>query len=134
MRTSRRGSKGLAFLCTLLVASFTAQAAPAEPSEKLRTPCGDMPIDLVRRIDFLAFFPTEKQAVDAAAEIDEAVFEIIVRMAVDRPDWVLRAIYRELPDADTHATYADSLPALVREHGGKYPGFGCNSDRARRGS
>ena len=93
--------------------------------------CGRMPVGQVEEMDFHLYFPSEKQAIDAAADIDEAAFAVVVRTSAASPDWLLRAVYRELPTAAAHAIHSGRMSALARANGGQYHGSGCSSHTYR---
>ena len=103
----------------LLVASIPALSAPPM--------CGKMPMDQVDEMDFNVYFPTEAQAIEAAAQIDDAVFDIVVRTSATGEDWLLRAVYRELPAPDAHAMHANAVATAAKSHGGQYSGAACAS-------
>ena len=119
-------------LATIATAFFALCPPPSSailplPAVSLDPPCTGIPDDQVHKIDFSAYFDTETQAQAVASRIDEKRFELVVRTAADGPDWILRAIYRTLPDADTYAKDTASLTALAKSDGGKNAGFGCVS-------
>jgi hypothetical protein len=109
-------------LCT----SGGAQEPDAVPEAAYR-PCNGMPLSQVREVDFMAFYPPEKQAVRAAAEIDKLTFLVTVRTSASTPEWVVRAVYRELPDPDAHDRHAGVMERIARRHGSKDHGAGCGS-------
>lgn len=114
-----------------MLASAGRAGTPPTPEHAFR-PCRTTPIEQIALVDFVAYFPTEQDAVEMAARVDDAVFDVVVRAAADRPDWVLRATYRALPEAEMHAANERELPALVAAHGGRHAGFGCFLEPRRR--
>ena len=108
----------------LLIASLPALAAPPM--------CGKMAMEQVHEMDFYVYFPSEAQAIEAAAQVDDAVFDVVVRTSATGEDWLLRAVYRQLPTPETHALHSDAVASIAKSHGGKYQGAGCASHLHRR--
>jgi hypothetical protein len=129
MPVAIRGVAGIALVAMLATAGHAG--TPPTPEQAFR-PCRTTPIEQIALVDFVAYFPTEQDAVEMAARVDDALFDVVVRAAADRPDWVLRATYRELPEAATHAANERELPALAAAHGGRHAGFGCFLEPRRR--
>ena len=119
----------------LSIALFHPASARAADALEGKAPesalCGRIPIDQVEEMDFHLYFPSEKQAIDAAAHVDESTFTVIVRTSAASPEWLLRAIYRELPTATAHSLHSEKLHALARANGGRYDGAGCASHTYR---
>lgn len=134
MRTTTQASILAMALCLFSAdpVRSTTPAPSGAPSDPHPYPCIDIPIEQADEIDFHAYFDTEAQANAVAARIDEARFEVTVRTAADGPDWVLRALYRELPDPKTHAIQGPPLAALAKSEGGRMVGFTCSSRPHRR--
>lgn len=120
----------------VLLAATCASAATPNPPPPLQggfedTLCHSVPAHKVAEVDFLAFFGRRADAESAARLVDPDRFAVTVRRSSDQPDWVLRAVYRELPtqarlDADT-----ENLVPRWRALGGRYPAPGCRSPTLR---
>lgn len=109
----------------LLPTIFFAAMTAANPIDAL--PCGSMPAAQVEHMDYLAFFADQASAEVAAREIDESLFDVSVRTAASKEDWVLRAVYRKLPTPEAHARNAVRVQSVVDSQGGRLGGFGCQS-------
>ncbi len=117
-------------LCNTTSAEATVVAK--DPLEPVYGPCGDMPLSQVREVDFMMFYPTEKQAVNAAAEVDDATFGITVRTSASTIEWVVRAVYLDLPSSEAHLHHAEVIERIARRHGSKDHAAGCGSHYYRR--
>lgn len=116
----------------LLLAAACAGAATPNPPPPIHggfedTLCHGMPVRRIESVDFLAFFATRDQAEAAARTIDEGRFKVSVRPSADRPDWVLRALYRALPTQEQLATDSSSMRTVLEAHDGRYQGHACAS-------
>ena len=89
--------------------------------------CIAMPRAWIRDVDFLAYFPTDAQAIEAAAHLDPNVFDVTVQWSEVVPQWLLRAVYRELPTREAFVLDNAALKRLFNEQGGRYEGSGCRS-------
>jgi hypothetical protein len=132
VRTTFHASVAAMALVALIAAPVLATTPTSNELRHDLYPCSDIPIDDIDEIDFLAYFDTEQQARALAAGIDNKLFEVSVRTAAYGPYWVLRALYRTLPDVETHATQNASLRALAAAQGSRDAGFGCSSRLPRR--
>ena len=86
----------------------------------------------VRRVDFMGFLPSEDAAVEAAAEIDEARFEVTARPAAIGFEWVVIAAYRQLPSLPILEQDRRTMKALGRRFGADGFTHSCISNRYRR--
>lgn len=88
-------------------------------------PCGRIPMATVHQMDFIAFYATNVQAIEAAAQIDKELFDIIVRTSASTPEWTVRAVYRDLPDSDVHARQVEAMKRIAVKNGARDHGPGC---------
>ena len=85
----------------------------------------------VYEMDFFGFYATDEEAIRVAAEIDEDLFRIEVREAATGPEWVVRAVYRQLPTLALHAEQVGSMRVIGDKYGSRF-GFGCTYRAKRR--
>ena len=107
--------------------SLVAHEAPAAELATAQTPgiknCLELPG--VYEMDFFAFFATVEEAISAAAEINDSIFDIEVRRAATGPEWVVQAVYRRLPEPDFHAQQVDAMRSIAAKHGSQQS-VGCS--------
>ena len=119
----------------LLVSGFGSSLALASTLEGESSPsslCAGLPDERVEEVDFYLYFASEAQAIDAAARIDDATFKVEVRTSAAGPEWLLRAVYRELPPEEVRARHWKTMDSLAKATGGRYEGSGCASVLSRR--
>jgi hypothetical protein len=114
----------------LLVSVFnpTLVAASSLETESGSNPlCAGLPGQRVKEVDFYLYFASEALAIDAAARIDDATFNVEVRTSAAGPEWLLRAVFRELPTEGSRVRHSETMGALAKASGGRYEGSGCAS-------
>lgn len=98
---------------------------PVHTEDPERSFCTSWQIDKIKRVDHQAYFATQDQAIDVAAQIDETVFKLAVRAAASGPDWLLDAAYRKFPSQAVFEQQESIVRGLVKAHGGRLFTSGC---------
>ena len=114
-------------LMLMVVSAASAATADGHSTGSTKGPCGRMPMAMVHGMDFIAFYASNAQAVEAAAEIDRQLFDIIVRTSASTPEWIVRAVYRNLPEPGVHARQVEAMERIATKNGARDHGPGCAS-------
>ena len=104
-------------LAPILFAPFNAPAVSnAQDSVSKADPrCGSMLPGRVIEIDHSLYFNSAEEAANAASRVDAAEFEVEVKQSAIPPEWLMRAVYRELPAEPVLATHEAFFKALASE-------------------